>query len=146
MTTSIAEGTSQSSSRPSGGSTTRSPPATSTVGTIAETNGISASAASGTADDQQVLGLVPDRGDLAEHRAVGQPRGEADQLVVVVGVGVLDLREIGDRDEQQGVAQLVGGLAGAVDLAGRPRQLQQQVPAVPALVRDGERTRARPGR
>ncbi len=75
------------------------------MGTIAETNGISASPPVGAADDQQVLGLVPDRGDLAQHRAVGQPRGQADQLVVVVGVRVLDLGEVGDRDEQEGVAQ-----------------------------------------
>ena len=60
MTTSIAEAHAQSSSRPSGGSTTTKPPARSTVGTIAETNGISSLAAVGTADDEQVLGLVAD--------------------------------------------------------------------------------------
>ena len=110
----------QSSSRPSGGSTTTKPPATSTVGTIAETNGTSASPPSGTADDEQVLGLVPDGGHLAQHRAVGQPRGQADQLVVVEGVGVLDLGEVGDRRPGARCCAASSAASRLVDLAVEP--------------------------
>ena len=65
------------------------------MGTIAETNGIRSSSPLGTADDEQVLGLVPHGGDRAQHRAVGQLRVETDQLVVVEGVRVLDRGEVG---------------------------------------------------
>ena len=81
------------------------------MGTIADDEGDQRLAAVGPAHDQQVLGLVPHRGDLAERRAVGQPRGQADQLVVVVGVGVLERGQVGHRDQQERVAEGVDGLA-----------------------------------
>src|SRR5205085_7773880 len=90
----------------------------------------------------QVLGLVPDRGDLAEHGAVGQPDGEPDQLVVVVGVGVLDLGEVRDVDQQLGVADRLGRLTGVQRLPVGTVQPQQEGAAVPVDAGDGQRTAA----
>src|SRR4051794_27189873 len=58
------------------------------------------------ADDEQLGALVADGGDLTEHRPVGKADGQPDQLVVVEDVGVLELGQRRDLDEQQGVAHL----------------------------------------
>ena len=61
----------QSSSRPSGGSTTTKPAVEVDGRHDRRDERDQQLVAVRTADDEQVLGLVPDRGDLAEHRAVG---------------------------------------------------------------------------
>ena len=93
--------------------------------TIALTNGTRTSPGIAL-DRQQFTGRgVQHLGDDADIRSRRRPDPKAFQLVVVVGVGLVDGRQVIGVDDEQTAAQRVGGVA-----VGHSGQSHQQPPTV----------------
>ena len=116
---------------------TRRPPATSTSGTSAATNGTRISApdlAPSPATTEQVLAVVQHVGDLADPLPAGGQHLEPDELMIAEVLRVTRLVELRGVHQQHDPAQLLGPVPVA-DAGER----HQQPPRVPARRADRER-------
>ena len=94
--------------------------------TIALTNGTSNSSASAPVDGQQLAGRgMQNLGDGADVAAGRRPHQKTFQLVVVVGVRLVDGRQVLGVDDEQAAPHRVGRIA-----VGHPFQAQQKAVAV----------------
>ena len=129
------QGHAHSSSRPSGGSTTRKPPRGRRSARSPRRTGSARRRPPARRTTSRSWASCRTAVTSPSTGVVGQPRGQADQLVVVEGVGVLDLGEIGHRRRASSVLRTASAASRLSYTSPDGRELEQQGAAVPVHVR-----------